>query len=106
MASVRIGCSGWIYRSWKDDFYPPGCPQRRWLEDYASVSDRVGLNNAFSRLPKRGAVAAGVARPPPGFLFTIKASRYLTHVKRLTDMEQGVQRLFERLEPLVQSPKM
>jgi uncharacterized protein YecE (DUF72 family) len=106
MASLRVGCSGWIYRSWKDDFYPEGCPQRRWLEHYASVFDTVELNNTFYRLPKRESVAAWVQRTPPDFLFTVKSSRYLTHIRRLTDMEQGVQRLYERLEPLVQSPKM
>jgi uncharacterized protein YecE (DUF72 family) len=106
MASVRIGCSGWIYRSWAGDFYPPGCPQRRWLEYYASVFDTVEVNSTFYRLPKREAVAAWVRRTPPDFLFTVKSSRYLTHIKRLTDLEQGVQRFYERIEPLVQTPKM
>lgn len=107
MASVRIGCSGWIYRSWANGvFYPPGCPQRRWLEHYATVFDTVELNTTFYRLPDRDAVAAWVARTPPGFLFTVKSSRYLTHMKRLTDMDRGVQRLWERLQPLTDSPKM
>jgi uncharacterized protein YecE (DUF72 family) len=106
MAPVRIGCSGWIYRSWAGDFYPEGCPQRRWLEHYATVFDTVELNNTFYRLPGRDAVASWVQRTPPGFVFTVKASRYLTHMKRLTDMERGVHRLWERLEPLADSPKM
>lgn len=107
MASVRIGCSGWIYRSWANGvFYPPRCPQRRWLEHYATVFDTVELNATFYRLPNRDAVAAWVARTPPGFLFTVKSSRYLTHMKRLTDMDRGVQRLWERLQPLTDSPKM
>jgi uncharacterized protein YecE (DUF72 family) len=106
MASVRIGCSGWIYRSWAGDFYPPRCPQRRWLEHYATRFDTVELNTTFYRLPKRDAVAAWVTRTPDDFLYTVKASRYLTHMKRLTDLEQGIERLWERLEPLAQSPKM
>src|SRR4051812_43572904 len=106
MAPVRIGCSGWIYRSWAGDFYPRGCPQRRWLEHYATAIDTVELNNTFYRLPSRDAAAAWVQRTPEAFLFTVKSSRYLTHMKRLTDMEQGVHRLWERLEPLVESPKM
>jgi uncharacterized protein YecE (DUF72 family) len=107
MAPVRIGCSGWQYRSWREsDFYPEGCPQRRWLEEYATHFDTVELNNTFYRLPKRDAVAAWVQRTPEDFLFTVKASRYLTHVKRLTDMGAGAQRLWERLEPLLDSPKM
>ena len=106
MASVRIGCSGWIYGSWAGDFYPPGCPQRSWLEYYATVFDTVEVNNTFYRLPSRETVASWVQRTPPEFVFTVKSSRYLTHIKRLTDMEQGVQRLYERLQPLVDSPKM
>ncbi|MCW2996356.1 MAG: hypothetical protein JWQ18_3851 [Conexibacter sp.] len=106
MASLRIGCSGWTYRDWAGDFYPPKCPQRLWLEHYATVFDTVELNTTFYRLPKREAVQSWVDRTPPGFLFTVKASRYLTHIKRLTDMEQGVQRLTERLQPLLDSPKM
>jgi uncharacterized protein YecE (DUF72 family) len=106
MPPVRIGCSGWIYRSWARTFYPPGCPQRRWLEHYATVFDTVEVNSTFYRLPSRDAVAAWVQRTPPGFRFTVKSSRYLTHMKRLTDMERGVQRLWERLEPLLESDKM
>jgi uncharacterized protein YecE (DUF72 family) len=106
MAPVRIGCSGWNYRSWAGDFYPRGCPPRRWLEHYATVFDTVEVNNTFYRLPKRDAVARWVEQTPPGFLFTVKSSQFLTHMKRLTDMEQGVQRLWERLEPLLESPKM
>jgi len=106
MASVRIGCSGWNYRSWAGDFYPRGCPPRRWLAHYATTFDTVEVNTTFYRLPNRDAVAAWVAQTPPAFLFTVKSSRYLTHMKRLTDLGRGVDRLWERLEPLTTSPKM
>ena len=106
MAPVRIGCSGWIYKSWARDFYPERCPQRRWLEHYATVFDTVEVNSTFYRLPARDAVAAWVERTPDDFVFTIKSSRYLTHMKRLTDMGRGVERLWERLEPVLESPKM
>src|SRR3954447_21467250 len=106
MAPVRIGCSGWNYRSWAGDFYPRGCPPRRWLEHYSQTFDTVELNATFYRLPNRDAVARWVQQTPPGFLFTVKSSRYLTHMKRLTDMDRGVHRLWERLEPLLVSPKM
>jgi uncharacterized protein YecE (DUF72 family) len=105
MASIRIGCSGWNYRSWAGDFYPQGCPQRRWLEHYATAFDTVELNTTFYRLPKREVVARWVEQTPEDFLFTVKSSRYLTHMKRLTDMGEGVRRLWERLEPLTTSPK-
>ncbi|MBI5106140.1 MAG: DUF72 domain-containing protein [Solirubrobacterales bacterium] len=105
MPPIRIGCSGWIYRSWAGDFYPERCPQRLWLEHYASVFDTVELNNTFYRLPRREVVEAWTRRMPPDFTFTIKSSRYLTHMKRLTDMDQGVRNLWERLDPLILDPR-
>jgi uncharacterized protein YecE (DUF72 family) len=106
MKAVRIGCSGWNYPHWRERVYPKGLPQRRWLEHYATLFDTVEVNNTFYRLPARSSVASWVKVTPPGFLFAVKASRFLTHVKRLTDMGPGVERFYERIEPLVQSPKM
>jgi uncharacterized protein YecE (DUF72 family) len=103
---VRIGCSGWNYPHWRERVYPRGVPQRRWLEHYATLFDTVEVNNTFYRLPKRESVAAWVEETPPNFLFAVKASRFLTHMKRLTDMGRGVERFYERIAPLVESPKM
>jgi len=103
---VRIGCSGWNYAHWRERVYPKGLPQRGWLEHYAAIFDTVEVNTTFYRLPRREAVASWVAGSPPGFLFSVKASRYLTHVKRLRNMDQGVARFYERIEPLVESPHM
>jgi uncharacterized protein YecE (DUF72 family) len=103
---VRVGCSGWNYAHWRDRVYPKGLPQRRWLEHYATLFDTVEVNNTFYRLPRREAVASWVEGSPPRFLFSVKASRYLTHVKRLRDMEEGVARFYDRIEPLVHSPKL
>jgi uncharacterized protein YecE (DUF72 family) len=106
MKAIRVGCSGWNYADWRSVLYPPGCPQRRWLARYAEVFDTVELNTTFYRLPSVDAVRGWVAQTPPGFTFAVKSSRYLTHMKRLTDMERGVARLLERLEALTASPKM
>jgi uncharacterized protein YecE (DUF72 family) len=103
---IRIGCSGWNYADWRGVLYPPRCPQRKWLARYAEEFDTVEINNTFYRLPSRDAVRGWVAQTPPGFTFAVKSSRYLTHMKRLTDMDRGVRRLLERLEPLLESPKM
>jgi uncharacterized protein YecE (DUF72 family) len=103
---VRIGCSGWNYTHWRERVYPKGLPQHRWLAHYAGLFDTVEVNNTFYRLPNRSAVAGWVAQSPPGFVFAVKASRFLTHVKRLADLEQGLARFYERLQPLVDSPKM
>ena len=106
MKPVWIGCSGWNYSHWRQVVYPKGVPARRWLEYYATLFDTVEVNNTFYRLPSRSAVANWVEQTPPGFLFAIKASRFLTHMKRLKDMGEGVERFYERLEPLVESPKL
>jgi uncharacterized protein YecE (DUF72 family) len=103
--SVRIGCSGWNYKAWKDEFYE-GKPPRLWLQHYAQHFDTVEVNNTFYRLPLKTSVARWVEETPSNFLFSVKASRYLTHIKRLTDLEGGIQRYYERLEPLVRSPKL
>jgi uncharacterized protein YecE (DUF72 family) len=104
--AVRIGCSGWNYRDWRGRFYPDGLPARRWLAHYATVFDTVEVNTTFYRLARPAAVAAWVAETPGDFLFAVKASRYLTHMKRLTDMDRGVRRLYEGIAPLVDSPKL
>jgi uncharacterized protein YecE (DUF72 family) len=103
---VRVGCSGWQYKSWRGVLYPPGLGQSRWLERYAQVFDTVEVNSTFYRLASRDAVARWVAQTPPGFLFSLKASRYLTHMKKLRDLNQGIERFYERIEPLVESPKL
>ena len=103
---VRIGCSGWQYRDWRGPVYPEGCPQARWLSVYAERFDTVEVNSTFYRLASRDAVARWVQQTPDAFVFTLKASRFLTHMKRLTDMAQGVERFYERIEPIVHSPKL
>jgi uncharacterized protein YecE (DUF72 family) len=103
---VRIGCSGWMYDSWRGRLYPEGLGKQRWLERYAEVFDTVEVNSTFYRLASRNAVARWVEQTPPGFVFAAKASRYLTHVRRLQDIEQGIERYYERIEPLVESGKL
>ncbi len=103
--AIRVGCSGWNYKTWKDDFYG-GRPARLWLELYAQRFDTVEVNNTFYRLPRPETVARWVEQTPPGFLFAVKASRYLTHVKRLRDLGQGLARYYAAIEPLVRSSKL
>src|SRR5437764_8139214 len=93
---VRIGCSGWNYASWKDEFYE-GKPARLWLQHYAQHFDTVEVNNTFYRLPLKTSVARWVEETPPRFVFAAKASRYLTHIRRLTDLAGGIDRYYERL---------
>jgi len=97
---VLIGTSGWQYRDWRGRFYPDRLPQRSWLEYYAGHFATVELNNAFYRLPERSTYEGWRARTPPGFVMAVKASRYLTHVKRLREPEEPVARLLERARGL------
>lgn len=103
---IRIGCSGWNYRDWRGDLYPDGVPARRWLEIYAEHFDTVEVNTTFYRLPARATVQRWVQQTPDGFAFTVKASRYLTHVKRLQTVPDGVARLYERIEPLLDAGRL
>jgi uncharacterized protein YecE (DUF72 family) len=105
--SIRIGCSGWNYAHWRNGvFYPLRLAQRRWLDFYAERFDTVEVNATFYRLPRRSTVANWVEQAPPGFLFTVKASRYLTHIKRLNDVGPGLERFYACIEPLLESPKL
>lgn len=104
---LRIGCSGWNYAHWRHGvFYPERCPPARWLRYYAQYFDTVELNNTFYRLPRTSAVARWVAESPPGFVFAVKVSRYVTHIKRLVDTDKHLPLLLERIEPLLRSPKI
>jgi uncharacterized protein YecE (DUF72 family) len=102
-----VGCSGWNYAHWRNGvFYPPRLASRDWLPFYARHFDTVEVNATFYRLPQRSTVEGWVGHTPPGFVMAVKASRYLTHVKRLSGMREGTDILLDRLGPLVGSPKL
>jgi uncharacterized protein YecE (DUF72 family) len=105
-SSVRVGCSGWQYRDWRGRLYPEGLGQARWLARYAEEFDTVEVNSTFYRLASRDAVARWADQTPDGFVFAVKASRYLTHVRRLREIELGIHRFYERIMPLVESGKL
>jgi uncharacterized protein YecE (DUF72 family) len=97
---IRIGCSGWNYKSWKGRFYPPELPTAEWLRYYAEVFQTVEVNNTFYRLPEAEVFASWRVQTPPSFLMAVKASRFLTHMKRLRDPEEPLDRLFSRAAEL------
>jgi uncharacterized protein YecE (DUF72 family) len=90
---VVIGTSGWQYRDWRGPFYPAGLAQARWLEYYARAFPAVENNGTFYRLPAAATFASWRDRTPDGFLMVVKASRYLTHIRRLRDPAEPVARL-------------
>ncbi len=100
---VFIGTSGWQYHHWRDRFYR-GVPQRLWLEHYADRFDTVESNNAFYRLPERSTFEAWAERTPTGFVMAVKVSRYLTHIKRLAEPAEPVERFVGRVAGL--GPKL
>jgi uncharacterized protein YecE (DUF72 family) len=102
---LRIGCSGWNYRDWRDPVYG-GLPARRWLERYAQLFDTVEVNATFYRLPRREVVQRWAEGSPEGFCFAVKSSRYLTHIKRLTGLAEGIERFEERIGPLREHGKL
>jgi uncharacterized protein YecE (DUF72 family) len=106
MKPIRVGCSGWMYDSWRGRLYPEREPKRRWLELYAQHFDTVEVNSTFYRLARRDAVGGWLRQTPPGFLFAVKVSRYLTHVRRLRDISEGMKRFYEPIEPLIEAGRL
>ena len=101
---VWIGTSGWQYRDWRGLFYPQGLRQASWLEHYADRFRVVEVNNAFYRLPEANTFTAWAERTPDDFVVAVKASRYLTHIRRLREPSEAVARLLERARCL--GPKL
>jgi uncharacterized protein YecE (DUF72 family) len=90
---LLVGTSGWQYRDWRGAFYPARLPVRAWLAEYASRFPTVEVNTTFYQLPERATFASWADAVPDGFRFAVKASRYLTHVRRLREPREPVRRL-------------
>jgi uncharacterized protein YecE (DUF72 family) len=97
---LYLGTSGWQYRHWRSRFYPREIAQREWLDFYAQRFATVEINNTFYRLPPRETFETWAKRFPDDFVIAVKASRYLTHIRRLREPEGPVHLLLERAEPL------
>lgn len=100
MSNVWIGTSGWVYKEWAGHFYPKGWPKKEEFSHYVRHFPTVEINATFYRLPTRNTVRGWHDRSPEGFIFAVKGSRYLTHIKRLKDTSRGLQKYFNRLVPL------
>ena len=111
---VHIGTSGWSYKHWKDNFYPKGLKQADWLLFYTKNFSVSEINASFYRLPTEQTVINWTKKVPTNFLFCPKMSRYLTHMKKLHDPEESLERFFSVFAPmqkqmgpvLVQLPRM
>ena len=97
---VRIGTSGWHYKHWVGRFYPEELRKEDWLEFYARHFDTVEINNTFYHLPRAQTMVNWRQKVPAGFLFAVKASRYITHIKKLHNTAEEVGRFFALVELL------
>ena len=97
---IHIGTSGWSYKHWKTIFYPPKLPATRWLEFYVQHFKTTELNTSFYRLPLHQTVINWTKRVPKDFLFCVKMSRYLTHLKKLKEPEETLEKFFDVFEPM------
>ncbi len=98
--AVRIGTSGWVYKHWREVFYPPDLPARAWFTFYAREFHTVEINNSFYRLPSPEMFDAWRNQAPPGFLYAVKASRYITHMKKLKDPKEPLHEFITRAQHL------
>ena len=99
-AAIRIGCSGWNYKHWRDLFYPKGLPARRWFEFYAEHFDTVEINNSFYRLPPPETFDKWRKQAPDGFCYAVKANRFITQAKKLLDPEEPLERMMKAVRHL------
>jgi uncharacterized protein YecE (DUF72 family) len=97
---IHLGTSGYVYQHWRGFLYPDRLPASQWLSMYASIFTTLELNATFYRLPTAQAAAGWRAQTPEGFRFVAKGSRFLTHMKRLTDTGVGLERFFTPLRAL------
>ena len=100
MNKVYIGTSGWSYKAWEKAFYPHALPKKQQFQFYATQFPTVEINLTFYRLPTPNMVHGWREKAPPGFVYAIKGSRYITHMKKLQNLYQAVDRFFEHIEPL------
>ena len=106
--SIHVGCSGWVYRHWREIFYPTGLPQKRWFSHYSAEFDTVEINASFYRLPLLTTFEGWREKAPEGFRYAVKVNRFITHNKKLLNCVEPVsefvalaRNLGEHLGPLL-----
>ena len=97
---IHVGTSGWHYEHWYGAFYPDDLPKESLLSYYAKHFKTVEINNSFYRLPEKKTLEAWRETIPTGFVFTVKGSRYITHMKKLKGAEEALCNFLERIDVL------
>jgi uncharacterized protein YecE (DUF72 family) len=100
MGHAYIGTSGWNYREWRGSFFPDELPTKQWLRFYSSRFDSVEVNYTFYRLPSKETCQGWYQQTPDNFRFAVKASRYITHIKRLRNAQESWKDFLERVVSL------
>jgi len=100
MGEIYIGTSGWSYKSWEKTFYPANVPKTRHFQFYATQFRTVEINLTFYRLPTENMVCGWHEKAPPGFVYAIKGSRFITHMKKLAHLDGALDKFFHRFEPM------
>jgi len=100
VSKIHVGCSGWVYKHWRGLFYPEDLPQRRWFERYAEEFDTVEINASFYRLPLVSTFEGWRVKAPSGFRYSLKVNRFITHMKKLLDCRDEVDRFIALARPL------
>src|ERR1700755_3359986 len=98
--AVHVGCSGWVYKHWRGLLYPEGLPQRLWFQRYSEEFGTVEINSSFYRVPKPETFDKWHDQAPPGFRYAVKASRFITHMKKLKDCQEPVETFLGRARNL------
>ena len=98
--TIRVGCSGWVYKHWRGLFYPEGLPQTRWFARYAEEFDTVEINNSFYRLPSPETFDKWRRQAPADFCYAVKANRFLTQAKKLLECEEPMERMMSAVRHL------
>lgn len=98
----HIGCSGFYYKDWIGKFYPEDLEKKKWLEYYSEYFDTVEINNSFYRMPKESTVQGWYQRTPRHFKFTLKGSRYITHIKRLKEVSESIHYFYHLADQLAE----
>src|SRR4051812_7571908 len=102
MGNVYIGTSGWVYKGGQKIFYPEDLPARSQIDFYVTQFPTVEISATFYRLPTLKTARGWRDKAPPGFVFAVKGSRFITHIKKLTGVARGLDKYFSRLKPMAQ----
>lgn len=98
--TTYFGTSGFYYDDWKGLFYPEDLPRKEWLQYYARHFRTIEINSTFYRTPRASSFEKWDRDTPHNFKFTLKGSRYVTHLKKLNDPQEGINNFYKAIEPL------